>query len=218
MLILGLFGCGVLSSIYNYHLKTTGIISVNRFSLFVVVWFFIGIGPFMINFPIPATILGIFVWLVFQIIVRLPLKTDSGDKRFELPTLKRYLSLYVIYLLLLGVFHAAIPAANWPLAQGVQRLIYDEHIMLAFRLVEFITAFTLLGYVIAEMRGRKNEALETTLCWTFFIAAGSAVLIEIIKTYPALSNINVASIIIIISAAIYGAVIYRLHLSAIENQ
>jgi uncharacterized membrane protein len=71
--------------------------------------------------------------------------------------------------------------------------------------------------MIAEMRGRKNERMEKTLGWTFFIAAGSAIFIEALKTYPAINNINVLSVLIIISAGIYGAVIYRLQLSAIER-
>ena len=69
----------------------------------------------------------------------------------------------------------------------------------------------------AEMRGRKNERTETTLGWIFLIAAVSATIIEIAKVYPALSSISILSVVIIISASIYGAVIYRLQLSAIER-
>lgn len=217
LLILGLFGSGVLCSIYIYRLKNTGITSANKFSLFAVVWFFISAGLLLLNFPIPTIFLGFLVWLIIQIFVRLPLKIGSEEKRFELPTLKRFLPLYAIYLLLLAIYAMAPPTAEWQMNQGFQRLVFDEHILLTFRFVEFIVAFTLLGYMIAEMRGRKNEAVETTLGWTFFIAAGSAIFIEIIKTYPAINNINILSIIIIISASIYGAVIYRLQLSAIER-
>jgi uncharacterized membrane protein len=110
----------------------------------------------------------------------------------------------------------ALPSVEWQMI-SYQILVFDEHILLTFLYVEFIAAFTLLGYMIAEMRGRKNEALENTLGWTFFIAAGSAIFIEVIKTYPAINNIDVLSILIIISAGIYGAIIYRLKLSAIER-
>jgi hypothetical protein len=111
----------------------------------------------------------------------------------------------------------ALPAVEWQMNQGLQSLVFDEHILLTFRFVEIIAAFTLLGYIIAEMRGRKNEAVENTLGWTFFIAASSAILIEIVKIYPSVDRISILSIIIISAASVYGAVIYRLHLSAIEH-
>jgi glycopeptide antibiotics resistance protein/uncharacterized membrane protein len=217
MLILGLFGSGVLASIFKYRLKSTGITSANKFSLFALVWFFVGTGPLLLNYPIPTIILGIFVWLIVGVLVRLPNKIGSADKRFELPTLKRWFPIYAIYLLLLSVYPIDLPAAEWQMNQSFQRLAFDEHILLTFRFVEFIAAFTLLGYMIAEMRGRKNEAVETTLGWTLLIAAGSAIFIEVIKAYPTMNNINILSIIIIITASLYGAVIYRLQLSAIER-
>jgi glycopeptide antibiotics resistance protein len=215
--ILGLFGSGVLSSIYKYRLKNAGITSVIKFSLFTVAWFFIGAGPLMLNFPVPIIILGIFIFIIVQAFVRLPLKIVSNEKRFELPTLKIFSPLFAIYLLLLAVYPMALPAAERQTDQVFQRLAFEEHILLAFRFVEFIAAFTLLGYMVAEMRGRKNEAVETTLGWTFFIAAGSAIIIEVLNIYPVINQINILAIIIIISASIYGAVIYRLQLAAIER-
>jgi uncharacterized membrane protein len=120
-------------------------------------------------------------------------------------------------LLLLAVWPTTIAAGEWQHHIIFEQLAFQERIIVTFRFVEFIAAFTLLGYMIAEMRGRKNERVETTLGWTFFIAAGSAIFIEVIKTYPAINNIDVLSILIIISAGIYGATIYRLQLSAIER-
>jgi hypothetical protein len=71
--------------------------------------------------------------------------------------------------------------------------------------------------MIAEMRGRKNESVEKTLGWTFFIAVAAAIFIEALVTYPSLNHINILPIIIITAASIYGALIYRLQLSAIER-
>jgi hypothetical protein len=111
----------------------------------------------------------------------------------------------------------ALPIVEWQMNQGLQSLVFDEHILLTFRFVEIIAAFTLLGYMIAEMRGRKNKSVENTLGWTFLIAAGSGILMETAKIYPAIDRISILSIIIIVSASIYGAVIHRLQLSAIER-
>jgi uncharacterized membrane protein len=121
----------------------------------------------------------------------------------------------MIYLLLIGAWPTTIPAGEWRFNIIFQELVFKERIVFTFRFIEFIAAFTLLGYMIAEMRDRKNEAVDKTLRWTFFIAAGSAVFIEALKAYPALNSINILSISIIILACLYGAVIYRLQLSSI---
>jgi hypothetical protein len=110
-----------------------------------------------------------------------------------------------------------MPAGQWRLNVSFEELVFSERIVFTFRFIEFIAAFTLLGYMIAEMRGRKDEAVEKTLGWTFFIAVAAAIFTEILKTYPALNGISFLSIIIIVSACLYGAVIYRLQLAAIER-
>ena len=140
-----------------------------------------------------------------------------GEKRFEISTLKKLLPIYIIYLIVLAVWPATITAGEWQHNIIYEELVFEERIVFTFRFVEFIAAFTLLGYIIAEMRGRKNEAAEATLGWTFLIAVGSAIFIEVAKNYPSLNNISILSIVIITCASIYGAVIYRLHLSAIKR-
>jgi glycopeptide antibiotics resistance protein len=82
LFILGLFGSGVLTSIYQYRLRSSGITSINKFSLFTVAWFLIGAGPLMLNYPIPAIILAGFIWLIANVLIRLPLKIDPKEKRF----------------------------------------------------------------------------------------------------------------------------------------
>jgi hypothetical protein len=55
-----------------------------------------------------------------------------------------------------------------------------------FRFNEFMAAFALLGYMIAEMRGRKNEPTAKILGWIFFTTLICPVIIETIRGYPPL--------------------------------
>ena len=77
--------------------------------------------------------------------------------------------IYIIYLLLLAVWPTTITAGEWQDMIIFQELAFEERIVVTFRFVAVIAAFTLLGYIIAEMRGRKNERVETTLGWAFFL-------------------------------------------------
>jgi glycopeptide antibiotics resistance protein len=217
LLLLGLIGAGVMCSVYINRFKHAGTIGYTKLSVFTFCWFVLSSLPVLINFPLTIVFFGIAILLVVQIFARLVNAGNTRENRFEIPTIKKLLPIYTIYLLLLAVWPTTITAGEWRHNIIFQELVFEERIVFTFRFVELIAAFTLLGYMIAEMRGRKNEAVEKTLGWTFFIAAGSAIFIEIIKTYPALNNLNVLSIIIIVSASIYGAVIFRLQLSAIER-
>jgi VanZ family protein len=129
--------------------------------------------------------------------------------------LKMLFPVYAVYLPLISVWPTTPPLEQWQFNIRFEELAFNERIVFIFRFIEYVAAFTLLGYMIAEMRGRKNETLEKTLGLTFFIAVAAAIFTEVLKTYPAFSGINILSIIIIISACIYGAVIYRLQFFSI---
>lgn len=217
MLLLGLLGGGVLSSIYRSRFKNTEGLSPNKLSLFAMSWFFMATIPAMLNFPKKILIFGILVGIFEQILSRIPQSTKNREQRFELPTLKKLLPAYAVYLFLLAAWPTTLPIGEWQFNINFEELTFNERIIFIFRFIESIAAFTLLGYIIAEMRGRKNESVEKTLGWAFIIAVGSAIFIEMVKSYPTLASMNMLSIIIIISANIYGVVLYRLQLSAIER-
>ena len=52
MVLLGLFGGGVLFSIYFYRLRGGGIVGPNKLSCFAMGWFFIGALPMLTSYPL----------------------------------------------------------------------------------------------------------------------------------------------------------------------
>jgi hypothetical protein len=71
--------------------------------------------------------------------------------------------------------------------------------------------------MIAEMRGRKNESAGRTLAWVFLAALISSIIIEIIRGTPPLLTSNISEIVFITTAGLYGGIIYRLQLAAIQR-
>ena len=220
LLLLGLFGTGVLCSISIYRFRNTGALSFAKLSFFAMSWFLVATLPVLLKFPIPIAVstisLGIAAWLIARIS-----KADKGNKaderRLELPTLKRILPLFILYLLLLIVWPTTLPIAAWMFNTDFQELVFNKRLVFTFRFIESIAAFTLLGYIIAEMRGRKNESAAKTLGWIFFTVLICSVIIEIIRGYPPLLGSNILEIVFIAAAALYGGVIYRLQLAAIQR-
>jgi hypothetical protein len=217
LLLLGIMGAGVISSVYVHRFKPAARIGYTKLTVLTMSWFFLCSLPQLIIFPLKIVSFGTAVVLFVQILARIIRAGNRHDKRFEIPTVKKLLPVYMIYLLLVAAWPTTISAGQWQHNIIFEELVFKERIVFTFRFIEFIAAFTLLGYMIAEIRGRKNEAIKKTLGWTFFISAAAAIFIEVLKTYPALNGINILSIIIIISACLYGAAIYSLQLAAIER-
>ena len=86
-----------------------------------------------------------------------------------------------------------------------------------FRFIELIAAFTLFGYMVAEMRGRKKESLTAILALIFFITLSCSVVIEMTRGYPPLLASNVLEILFMTASGVYGGIVYRLQLAAIQH-
>ena len=217
MLLLGLFGCGVLASIYIHRLKNDGILTPNKLSLFAFSWFIVASLPALVTFPIEVTGFGIIIGIFVQIPARLPLRRKRDEKRFELPTIKILLPLYVIYLILVAVWPTTLPFQDWQYKINFQELVFNQRMVFTFRFIELIAAFTLFGYMIAEMRGRKNESAGKTFARVLITALVAFVIITMLKGLPSLISFSLIETGLISAASLYGAVIYRLQLFAIER-
>ena len=143
MLLLGLLGSEVLASIYTHRFKDGGNLTPNKLSLFALSWFVVASLPALANFPIEVTSIGIIIAIFVQIPARISLPRKRDEKRFELPTLRILLPLYVIYLILVAVWPTTLPFHDWQLKTNFQELSFNGRIVFTFRFIELIAAFTL---------------------------------------------------------------------------
>ena len=217
MMMLGLFGGGVLFSIYFYHLMDGGSVGPNKLSCFAMGWFYIGALPMLARFPLRVIVFGAVLGAVSQLLARILKTGERTERRFELPTLKRLFPLYLIYLLLVAAWPTTVPLNEWQVFIDFKAPTSVEKIVFTFRFIELIAAFTLLGYMIAEMRGRKNESAGKTFAWVLITALVASVIIRMLKGLPALIFFSLVDTGLISAASLYGAVIYRVQLAAIRG-
>jgi len=182
---------GNFSSIYIHRFKDGGNLTPNKLSLFALSWFVVDSLPALANFPIEITSIGIIIAIFVQIPARFYLPRKRDEKRFELSTLKVLLPLYLIYLILVAVWPTTQPFHDWQLKTNFQELSFNGRVVFTFRFIELIAAFTLFGYMIAEMRGRKKESLTTILALIFFITLSCSVVIEMTTGYSPLLASNI---------------------------
>jgi len=217
LLLLGLFGTGVLCSISIYRYRNTGAFSFAKLSFFAMGWFIVATLPVLPKFPVPIAVFTIGIGILARLIAKIFKTGKMNERRLELATLKRILPIFVLYLLLLVIWPTTSPIGAWLFKTDFQALMFNKRLVLTFRFIEFIAAFTLLGYMMAEMRGRKNESAQKTLGWIFFTALICSIIIAAIRGYPPLIRSSILEIVFITAAALYGGIIYRLQLAAIQR-
>jgi glycopeptide antibiotics resistance protein len=217
LMLLSVFGWGVLASVYVHRLKPAGDFTPNKLSLLAAGWFVVASLPALAAFPLDVAVFGIIIAVLEQVPARLAHRKKKDERRFELSTLKLLLPLYTIYLILLALWPTTVPFQDWELTMHFGELTFTKRIVFTFRFIEMIGAFTLLGYMIMEMRGRKKESLKAALGWIFLILLGSSWVFVTLRAYPPVLRSDILETLLMTAAGLYGAIIYRLQLAAIPR-
>jgi VanZ family protein len=214
---LGLFGSIVLSSIYIHRLKDMEGLSSNKITLLAMGWFLVASIPVLAHFPFQIIVSVLGIGIVVRLLTAFQKRITKEDRRFELPTLRKIFPLYFVYLLLLVFWPTTSAFGEWNINVAFQDLMQNEKIVFTFRFIESIGAFTLLGYMLAEMRGRKEDSRIKILLMIVTFTLSFLIAVALIKGPPSLSYQTLVEIILITGASIYGAMIYRLQLAAIQH-
>jgi len=217
LVVLGLFGAIVLSSVYIHRLRYVERLSSNKVTFLAMGWFFVAALPALAHFPMQGILCGIGVGIIVRLLTAFQKKTIQAERRFELPTLKRLLPLYIFYLLLLAMWPTTVAFGEWQETGHFQELMFNDRVVFIFRFVEYIAAFTLLGYIVAEMRGRKQESVTKILLWIVVLSSSCLIGIVFLKGHTPFSLLTFVEVALITGAGLYGGMIYRLQLAAIQR-
>jgi hypothetical protein len=144
-------------------------------------------------------------------------RRNKEERRFEQPTLKRLFPLYGLYLLLVSVWPTTLPLAEWSNGLDYKWLTEVQRIVFTSRFIEMIAAFTLLGYMAAGMRSRINESRLKMLIWVLGSASAFSVLTAVLQNFFSGPLSSVLEATLFATAALYGALIYRLQLAAVRR-
>lgn len=132
------------------------------------------------------------------------------NRRFELPTLRVALPLYAAYLAL---------ASLWPLDGADLLWRAGLHFFPAgrmpvdldvYRALEYIAAFTLVGYVIAEVHGRADRPYADMVHQVALWGGGLALLLEIARGLHPMYGASVLLWVLASTASVFGGWMYYL--------
>lgn len=205
-LLLGLCGAIVFGELARQWFKKWPQKALSA-ALMTGIWFLFASSPGLLR---PYRILPIGLGLVVCAAVLAVLPRRSKDRRYERETLKRLLPFFALYLVVSALWPPIRTWGAWHGIFGFTTLVTDTSLKGLYPRVEYVTAFAMLGYLLAEWRGRDERPLKRDLPRLFALTAGSAIALEVLsgfQTGPGASFVRGA---LVVPSALLGGIIYHL--------
>ena len=206
--LIGICGAIILSDTFQQWWGPPGIRSVGRVALAAATWFFVGIGPRLVSQPIAGFAALGGISLLTAVLAIIPRR--SADHRFERTTLLRLIPLFAIYLILAALWPPLRPIGAWHAILGLTDQIVVEDVSINFRLLEYLAAFTVLGYISAEWRGRAELSWRRDLPRLLLLGIASALILELLVGFQSGPGASLLRPLIAICGAFFGGAIYHL--------
>jgi VanZ family protein len=211
LLALGLFGASLLAAAQRHHFGPNRLLSRELMAGAACAWFLLGAFPGLaprasiVLFVMLAAV-GAFVWA--RSVDRSGAKPIN--RRFESRALAEAAPFYAAYLLLLVAPVAGLGAASWRGGLGFAAMQSEWSAASVLHLVETVAAFTLLGYMVAEFRGRREARLRESAVHVGAWSAAAAAAVQVLEGFRANGGASVAAWLMLVVGAVYGAWLYDL--------
>ena len=221
--LLGLCGGFIITAIWLHRLRPAGIVSTPSLFLLLIVWFLFGsilavrIRPELLVFYG----LGVIVMVWLQTTLKFSFQTEN--RRFELPTLRWVWPLFILYLILLAFWPWPWQwprwwhPGTWRVAVGLIEYTDTPGVIPVLRLIEYIAACTLLGYLVAESRGRLRQSFTQALLKVSLWCGAIVGIIEIGRGFHPYHTASLAQFCLALGAGLYGGIVYELQLQAVQQ-
>jgi len=211
LLALGLFGASLLSAAQRYHFGPNHLLSRKLMVAAACGWFLLGAFPGLaprasIVLLLMIAAIAAFVWVRSE--------DRSGarsiNRRFESRALSEAAPFYAAYLVLLVAPVAGLSASSWRGALGFEAMRGDWGTTPVLHVVEAVAAFTLLGYMLAEFRGRREARFRDGVTHVAAWCGGAALVAEVLEGFRQDGGASAVRWALLVVGALYGAWLYHL--------
>ena len=218
--LLGLAGAVVLAAIWRHRLAARRVLSPARLAWITGGWYVVGAAPGLVRRPLLVLGAALLVALVARLEAARPLPLVA-ERRFELPTLRRVWPLLVAYLVLSALWPMPWPPMQWTLGPwhggwGIVDLADMPGVTPMLRALEYLAAFTLLGYSVAESRGRLKESTGPRLARLAGASVLSAAALEALRGFHPGHGASALVLLLTTAMSLYGGLIYRIQLTVVR--
>jgi hypothetical protein len=206
--LLGCAGSIVLVALRRHRWRGGVQLAARAAASLAVLWFSLGALPALAASPWTFVALVLSVAAVASWLLRR--NVSSPEQRFEVGTLRQFLPVFVIYLVASALWPPFRGVGAWHGAVGFATRLNNIGIVGLLRVLEQVGGFTLLGYTMAEWRGRRELTLAADLPQVALGAAILAISLEILQGLLVGPGASLVRAVLSTSGAIYGAAVYHL--------
>jgi len=212
MIPVAVFGGAVLGAVHGAHLQTTG--QVGRPALLggVALWFLVSALPGASSHPgvlVTGAALAVgAAWLRSRAVARDRL--HHQDRRVELPTVRLVLPLFAAYLALSALWPLDRMGETWSWGWMLAPANPQLSRTLLMQSLEYLAAFTLVGYITAEFQGREGLGYRDGAQRVFRNAVLLIVVLEGARGWSPVAGASVSLGALALGAALFGGWLYHL--------
>jgi VanZ family protein len=214
--ILGFCGCVVIAGVYRFGLKPKTL-NFKALGIIAAGWFLAGSSPTFLNLGLMPLIGCLLCGVLVCVLSFLPVYGRSNERRFELRVLRRVWPFYALYLVLLFLWPLPSAWGHWRGGLGFLEMSDDPPIVAVLQLLEHFTAFTLLGYMVAESHGRREISPQQSIVRTCLWCGLVALCLQVARGFHPGHAFSVAAGALMLVGSGCGGWIYWRQLSRIQE-
>lgn len=204
---LGLLGARLMSAVQRYHFGPPRVFKDRAMGGFAVGWTVLGTFPLMLHHPLAGTGFAVAIGLVTWYESSIP-SLDGGERRFEAETLRSAAPYAALYFIVVAVAPLVFTFGDWSMAIGLTGSGHDPTQQM-LRLLEPVASLTLLGYMLAEARGRRERAYRT-IAWRLALESTAvALFVEASRGFQRGVGASAGELALMIVAGLLGGAIYH---------
>ena len=206
-LLLGCAGSIVLVALHRHRWQNGMRVATHVVPPLAVLWFMTGALPAATASPLAFAALGLAVAALSAWLLR---RDESNEPRFEIATLRRFVPVFALYLVVTSLWPPFRSLTPWHGAVLFENRLNGAGVVDVLLLLEQVGGFTLLGYAVAEWRGRRELSLADDLPPLLAAASACAVGLELVQGFMAGPGASVLRAALSTSGAAYGVAVYHL--------
>ena len=207
-LLLGCAGSIVLVALHRHRWQSGVRVATHVVPPLAVLWFMTGALPAATASPRAFVALGLAVAGLTAWMLRQP--EPSTEPRFEIATLRRFVPIFAVYLVVAALWPPFRRLTPWHGSLLFENRLNGAGVVDVLLLLEQVGGFTLLGYAVAEWRGRRELSLAADLPLLVAAAAVCALGLEAVQAVTSGPGASVLRAALATSGTAYGAAVYHL--------
>jgi glycopeptide antibiotics resistance protein len=210
LLALGLFGARLFAAVQRYHFGPSGLLTNAGAAAVAGWWMVLGTYPVLRSYPLQgaAAVVIVAAWTWYDSSRPLPPAPGGGERRFESDALRGAAPYIAVYFILLVFLPLTSGTTDWRVAFGLTGWTRDLGAG-QLRLMEPMAALTVLGYLLAEARGRRETSFQDAAPRLAVECGLMALAIEAARGFQLAAGGSVLQLVLLVGAGLLGGGIYH---------